>query len=60
MEAAFSEDAIAGLNEGSRLERLRAMQAALADRFSHGMTVVEFFAQSRLLIDELRMQGHDL
>jgi hypothetical protein len=60
MEAAFSRDVLAKLDERSRLERLRAMQAALAGRFSHGMTVVEFFDQSRLLIDELRIQGHDL
>ena len=60
METAFSRDAIAKLDEGSRPERLCALQAALVGRFSHGMTVVAFFEQSRLLIEELRMQGHDL
>jgi hypothetical protein len=60
MDAAFSPDAIAKLDDGDRPERLRAMQAALAERLSRDATIGEFFGQSRQLIDELRTLGHDL
>jgi hypothetical protein len=60
MDTAFSPNAIAELDDASRLERLRSMQAALAGRLSPETTVAAFFVQSGHLIDELRTLGHDL
>ncbi len=60
MDAAFSPNEIAKLDEGPRLDRLQAMQAALVERLAGEMSIEGFFARSRGLIDELRLLGHDL